>query len=203
MAPTKKRRSSSSSSSSTSQSVLKYLSDDLRCRVQIDGSKLGFFDIGWLEVRRVQRHSYATSWENVVEVDETVRHTALLVGKPRGADSSNSGANQLLKASAATLFVHVTALEHARHALQPLIEVAAALSHLQAACTHTAEVRLLTICTQPAGGQARYACSAGPWGLARTVRQEVPFFQRLQGKAATQECETREKGREVQRDDGW
>ena len=31
---------------------LKYHSDDLRCRVQINGSRLRFFDVGWLEVHR-------------------------------------------------------------------------------------------------------------------------------------------------------
>ena len=36
--------------------VLKYHSADLRCRVQIDGSRLGFFEAGWLERRRVHRH---------------------------------------------------------------------------------------------------------------------------------------------------
>ena len=50
--------------------VLKYHSDDLRCRVQIDGSRLGFFEVGWLERRRVHRHLYSVEWRVVEEEQE-------------------------------------------------------------------------------------------------------------------------------------
>ena len=38
--------------------VLKYHSDDKRCLVEIDGSRLGFFEVGWLELGRTKRHLY-------------------------------------------------------------------------------------------------------------------------------------------------
>ena len=35
----------------------------LRCLVRIDGGTNGFFELGWLEGRRAQRHRYEVRWE--------------------------------------------------------------------------------------------------------------------------------------------
>ena len=54
--------------------TLRYYSADMACRVQIDGSRLGFFETGWLEGRRAQRHMYEVSWEaEEIVVMKTVR----------------------------------------------------------------------------------------------------------------------------------
>ena len=66
--------------------VLRYHSDEgrrrdgsqqeARCRVQIDGSRLGFFEVGWLERRRVHRHLYRVDWAAVAEPEQASQRPA-------------------------------------------------------------------------------------------------------------------------------
>eukprot|EP00966_Prymnesium_polylepis_P309099 7142969-Prymnesium_polylepis.1 len=59
--------------------VLKYHSDDKRCRVEIDGSRLGFFEVGWLELGRTKRHLYEVSWKKTSKVTSARNNKRVLV----------------------------------------------------------------------------------------------------------------------------
>ena len=133
--------------------ILRYHSDDLCCRVQIDGSRLGFFEIGWLEARRAQLHLYQVDWRPVpagVAQDRLDRRSA-----PPFTMATQRGIGQL----------------------EQLTVLAEALRLVQAAADEPLVTWVVTSATQAAGasGRRRRLCGhAGLLGLGRTVRQESP-----------------------------
>jgi hypothetical protein len=160
--------------------VLKYHSDegrskDPRCRVQIDGSRLGFFEIGWLEQRRVSRHLYTIEWAEA---------------KATGVDTSTASSLKLgvvaldamhfrLSRPSAPLASGTVALVSAR-ATDPLMVLVTVMVLLQAAAIAAKAPRLLLLTTGD-GASSQDAGGRGPtssatyclWGLVRSARQEA------------------------------
>ena len=153
--------------------VLKYHSADRRVRVQIDGSRLGFFEIGWLEARRVQRHMYEVSWGTA---SSSVAHPAkvpvLLLDT---ACSTMQSKEQDLTASAVAkqkgpCVVYRAALRDSVDQLEPLNALTSVLSLLQTVQAPVA-LRFVTFWVQPAMLQRRVPVHGGLFGLTRVARQ--------------------------------
>lgn len=163
--------------------VLKYHSDELRCRVQIDGSRLGFFDVGWLENRRVRKDLYTTEWPLIEApiddhrtpgVDVGAVGTLLLNTTVRGR---NQGETISTGAPTHSVVVgHVFAVLHSASRTETIALLGAALALLQAVVTADGAPKLMFLTareyTVSTNEHRRGFESQGLWELARSARQE-------------------------------
>ena len=159
--------------------VLKYYSDDRRCRVQIDGSRLGFFEIGRLEERRVHRHLYACNW--LTEGDDSASppfssQVAIML-----LDASSFGLAKHKQAVVSDVRAHAQALPPSMSMfltlpsyLDALPMLLSTLSLVQSA-TDPRDIWMLTSNTFSVCATEMVTPShAGPWGLSRSSRLEMP-----------------------------
>jgi 3-oxoacyl-(acyl-carrier-protein) synthase len=156
--------------------VLKYHSDDLMCRVQIDGSRLGFFDIGWLEARRTQRHLFELSWTpKQTDSSSTPAHKLIVASSGFHAGAADVSLIQHLYMPLGCINILYKGDQHGKHHADQLSALGDALSLIQLASLPA--IWLITTATQATS--AERACwlrvsHAGLWGLSRAARQEMP-----------------------------
>ena len=178
--------------------TLRYFSDDKECAVQIDGSKVGFFDAGWLEGRRVHRHLYACEWllpqmagdEDAGEdaaMAEPVRAYLMLqepatrcqAARRPSSHVTDVTARRPSLGSAPLVVLRAGGYTTWRHA-EPLRVLELTTSLLQAATCAASSMHLLLLtaggyeCSRAA--QSGLSASDGSWALARTAQD---YYQSL------------------------
>ena len=141
---------------------LRYFDEQREPVVQIEGWSFGFFEAGWLEGRRAQRHMYEVHWEPAVSPKARRSPRSLvLIGSPAASTVSyptmDSQAGPTLAA---------VAFDGSAQLLSTLPSLQAALSLVQA--IDTARPLWLTSCSAHGAG-----AGAGLWGLARCARLEA------------------------------
>jgi hypothetical protein len=160
--------------------MLKYYDEHLRCRVQIDGSRLGFFEIGWLEGRRTKRHLYEVLWE-ATRADvptSTAERRLMLCNASSSATGRHPSTDVSMTRSASTIILWCPACGRpAHHADElPIAEDVLALFVLLAASP--VAIWIVTMATLrtviPTTRSRSTSAHAGLWGLSRAVRQEMP-----------------------------
>ena len=146
--------------------------------------RTGFFERGWLEGRRAQRHMYHTRWEEATLTDSGCRPSVLLLGS-MSADSTATPLPTRLARSAAAVLTGGTEgvlvlLAATRSGLEPLPMLHAALCVIMRMATAPA-AQLVLLSALPGTGAPRHAPSlaphAGLLGLARCARQEAPLLR--------------------------
>jgi acyl transferase domain-containing protein len=144
--------------------------------VRVEGSRAGFFERGWLEGRRAQRHMYYTRWEVATFTDSGCHPSVLLLG------SIDTTATPLPTQSTAPLLTGGTEgvlvlLVASRYGLEPLPMLHAALCVITRMATAPAAQLVLLSAQHDTGAPRHTSCHAphaGLLGLARCARQEVP-----------------------------
>ena len=143
--------------------------------------RTGFFERGWLEGRRAQRHMYHTRWEEATLTDSGCRPSVLLLGSM----PANTTATPLPARSAAPVLTGGTEgvlvlLAASRSGLEPLPMLHAALCVITRMATAPA-AQLVLLSALHGTGAPRHAPShaphAGLLGLARCARQEAPLLR--------------------------
>ena len=139
----------------------------------------GFFERGWLEGRRAQRHMYYTRWEVATFTDSGCHPSVLLLG------SIDTTATPLPTQSTAPLLTGGTEgvlvlLVASRYGLEPLPMLHAALCVITRMATAPAAQLVLLSAEHDTGAPRHTPCHAphaGLLGLARCARQEVPLLR--------------------------
>ena len=169
--------------------VLKYHDEELRCCVQIDGSRLGFFDSGWLERRRTCRHLYVVDWKAVDrahEHEECIPRVALLFDTsghhPKANRVTSAVCAQSSGAFQSAWALTGTASSHKHPQVNSSSSLTAAMTLCQVAVAATFSERaptliLLSSLEEVGFADHTAADSAGLCGLGRAVRQEVPSLR--------------------------
>ena len=157
---------------------LRYYSSDLRCAVQIDGSRVGFFEAGWLEKRRVHRHLYHIEWSDAapgVGADADAHVHTHMPGGHRSPFTPGSMYMLERLAPGAALAAATTFVLRRTGAQAALAAMEAATAWLQGAIVATGTPALCLITTSgltaPPSRRVELAGRAW-WGLARVARQE-------------------------------
>ena len=122
--------------------------------VRIEGTKTGFFEVGWLEQRRAKRHLYHVRWEAASEPGADKRSVALLGGDLR---------SQAPASPSSTAHGAGVAFVAGELRLSALSSVRAALGIVQAMSA-----------ARPVWLASANASVMGLQGLARSVKQEAP-----------------------------
>ena len=158
--------------------TLKYHSDEgngkhPRCRVQIDGSRLGFFEIGWLEQRRITRHIYLVDWQEVgmskAAAFESSRVEMSVVAIDATSLRRTAPFNPTLHAPLVILSTKTTSL-------LTMLEVISAVLQAAASAPNAVPLLLLTSGNAAPSMAARssgHSFTYSLWGLARSARQEL------------------------------
>ena len=153
---------------------LRYYDASLAPLVRIEGSKSGYFEVGWLESRRAVRQMYQTRWEEATPTGSDSSSSVLLLG-------TQTAATPVLPSSAAPALVGgledvlvLLAASPCRH--QPLSMLHAALCVTMRMAT-TPALRLVLLSAMRDVDASRHASHAGVLGLTRCVRQEAPLLR--------------------------
>ena len=161
--------------------TLRYFSSDLQCAVQIDGSKVGFFDAGWLERRRTFRHLYVVAWGSpAVEAATNPSHakpSPLLVLDTTDHQRALDFVRAFSSLAHACTVLRATSSAAERH-LDQLNVLLAALTLVQSCALASSPFRLVLLTSVDYGLPTRdrsvRRSPAGLLALARTARQELP-----------------------------
>ena len=141
---------------------LRYFDERREPVVRIEGWSFGFFEAGWLEGRRAQRHMYEVHWEPAAAPKaRRSPRPVVLVSSP-----AVSTARYPTTDSQAAATVAAVAFDGSSQRLSTLPSLQAALCLVQA--TDTARPLWLTSCAAR-GAEA----GAALWGLARCARLEA------------------------------
>ena len=141
----------------------------------------GFFERGWLEGRRAQRHMYHTRWVEVTLIGSGCRPSVLLLGSM----PTNTTATPLPTQLAAPLLTGGTEgvlglFAASRYGLEPLPMLHAALCVIMRMATAPGAQLVLLSALHDSGAPQHASCHAphaGLLGLARCARQEAPLLR--------------------------
>jgi len=154
---------------------LRYYDASLAPLVRIEGSKSGYFEVGWLESRRAVRQMYQTRWEEATLTGSDTGSSVLLLG-------TQTAATPVLPSSAAPALVGglegvLVLLVASSCRQEPLPMLHAALCITMRMATAPAALRLVLLSAMRDADASRHASHAGVLGLTRCVRQEAPLLR--------------------------